>query len=155
MQVYLVRHAHAGTRSNDGRDIYRQLSPDGHVRAAELVEVFAQQSIGRLLSSPATRCAQTLSPLGSARGLEVEESPALWEGSSIDEALGVIEPDGADSVVACSHGDIIPGLIEILAERGVQVSGRGCELGSIWVLEFGEGEWRGARYVSSRDQTLV
>lgn len=155
MQLYMVRHAHAGQRSNDGRDIYRPLSPDGQDRATELVEIFDGKPIDRLLSSPATRCAQTLGPLGAARGMEVEECQDLWEGSSIADAIAAMEIDDADSVVACSHGDIIPAMIDTLGGRGVTISGRGCELGSIWILEFEDGQWRRARYVSSRDQALA
>lgn len=155
MQLFLIRHAHAGQRSNDGRDIYRPLSPQGRERADELVDVFVDQPIDRLLSSPATRCAQTLAPLGSARTLPVEECDALWEGSSIDDALLAMEIKDVEAVVACSHGDIIPALIDRLGGRGVPISGRGCELGSIWVLEFGNRRWQSARYVSSRDQALA
>ncbi len=155
MQLYMVRHAHAGQRSHDGRDIYRPLSPDGQERATELIEVFDGLSIDRLMSSPATRCAQTLAPLGSARGMKVEECQDLWEGSSIADALSAMEIDDAESVVACSHGDIIPALIDTLGARGVPITGRGCELGSIWILHFEDGQWQNARYVSSRDGALT
>ena len=146
MIIYLVRHAHAGQRSHDGRDIFRQLSEDGHNRAQELVSLFAAHPATRIMSSPATRCVQTLTPLAEAVGMEVEECQDLWEGSSIDDALAALEIEGAGNIVACSHGDIIPGLIEMLGARGVQIQGRGCELGSVWILEFKDGQWVGARY---------
>ncbi|MGI9594586.1 MAG: SixA phosphatase family protein [Acidimicrobiales bacterium] len=155
MQLYMVRHAHAGQRSHNGRDIYRPLSTDGHERAAELVEIFDGRPIDRLLSSPATRCSQTLAPLGSARGLEVEECQDLWEGSTIADAIAAMEIGGAQSIVACSHGDIIPAMIDNLGAQGVPIAGRGCELGSIWILEFDEGRWLSARYVSTRDKALA
>ncbi len=155
MKVYLVRHAHAGQRTQDGRDIYRPLSPDGWERAAELVEIFTDRPVDLIMASPASRCVQTLEPLSEARAMPVNECQELWEGSSIAEAIGALETAGQDTVVACSHGDIIPGLIDTLAGRGVAISGRGCELGSIWVLDFADGEWVSARYVSSRDSALA
>lgn len=146
MNIYLVRHAHAGQRAHDGRDIFRQLSPDGHARATELVSLFEQRPAIRVMSSPATRCVQTVAPIAEALGVEVEECQELWEGSSIVDALSCLEIEGTGNVIACSHGDIIPGLIEMLGARGVQVQGRGCELGSVWILEFENGQWVGARY---------
>jgi 8-oxo-dGTP diphosphatase len=154
MQVFMVRHAHAGQRNHDGRDIYRPLSENGRQRADELIEVFAGQPVDRFLSSPATRCVQTLDPLALARGMVVEECQELWEGSSIAEALSVLEAADVENVVACSHGDIIPALIDTLNGQGVTVSGRGCELGSVWVLDFEHGRWQTARYAGS-DRALA
>ncbi len=155
MQLYMVRHAHAGQRSHDGRDIYRPLSPEGHDRASELVQIFSGLAIDQVLSSPATRCSQTVGPLAADRAMEVEECQALWEGSSIDEARTALETLDGQTIVACSHGDIIPSLIESVGGRGATISGRGCELGSIWVMEFNDGQWQSARYVSSREQALA
>lgn len=146
MKIFLIRHAHAGHRSPGGRDIYRQLSPRGQERADELARALADQGAVRILSSPATRCVQTVAPLAELAGVVVEECQPLWEGSGIDEALDLLAIEGPGCVVACSHGDIIPGVIELLAGMNVPVQGRGCELGSIWILEFDGGRWTGARY---------
>lgn len=155
MQVYLVRHAHAGQRQQDGRDIYRPLSARGRDRATELVTLFADLAIDRLLSSPATRCAQTLEPLAAARGLDIVEHDGLWEGSSIADALSAVLSQRAASIVACSHGDVIPAVIDLLAGQGVPVSGRGCELGSVWILEMERGRCSAARYVPARATALA
>lgn len=158
MRIHLIRHAHAGQRRSDLHDKYRPLTPEGHERAEALVQLFANETVDRLLTSPATRCGQTLGPLAAARGLEVEECEALWEGSLITDTLAAIvsagSAPGCDSIVACSHGDIIPGVIEMLGSDGVEISGRGCELGSVWILEHDGGRWRQARYVSSRAAEL-
>lgn len=156
MHAYLIRHAHAGTRAADRHDIYRPLSERGQERADELVTVLAQTSIRRLLSSPATRCTQTLQPLAAARGLEVTEHSELWEDAMALDALALIEANldsdgsrGEDGggVVACSHGNIIPEILDILDRRGVPISGRGCEKGSVWVLSHDGKNWTGARYL--------
>jgi phosphohistidine phosphatase SixA len=158
MRIHLVRHAHAGQRRSDLHDKYRPLTPEGQVRAEALVDLFADQPVDRLLVSPATRCGQTLGPLSAARGIEVEEREPLWEGSLITDALAALEDggrtSGVDSIVACTHGDIIPGIIDLLGDRGVDVSGRGCELGSVWILDYDGDRCRQARYVSSRATSL-
>lgn len=114
--------------------------------------MLAGRPITRILSSPATRCVQTVEPLARALGLEVEEIPALGEGSDGDEVADLLaRSDGAGgAVVACSHGDLIPELIDTLAARGAAISGRGCEKGSVWVLEGEGGQWLRARYVSKK-----
>ena len=155
MKVYLVRHAHAGQRSHDGRDIYRQLSPEGQQRAIDLVQVLADRPVDALMTSPATRCVQTLEPLAAARQLPLVEYQELWEGSSIADAISALEGSAVDAVVACSHGDIIPSLVDTLASRGASITGRGCELGSIWALEYQDGQWVSASYVNSTNGVLA
>jgi len=156
MQIYLIRHAHAGQRRSDGRDIYRPLSVDGSRRAEELVELFAGVAVDLLVSSPAVRCVQTLEPLGRARALPVTEHPSLWEGSSTWDALAGLGALEGEAIVACSHGDIIPSVIDQLGGQGVPVSGRGCELGSIWVLHRDRESrvWTGARYIGPKVTAL-
>ena len=112
--------------------------------------MLADRPITRVLSSPATRCTQTVEPLARGLGLEVEEAAALAEGSSWDEVVELLARDQDGEVVACSHGDVIPELIDGLAAQGVAVSGRGCEKGSIWVLEGDGRQWLRARYVSKK-----
>jgi 8-oxo-dGTP diphosphatase len=156
MQLYLVRHAHAGQRLPGGRDRYRPLSPEGRERAAALADLFTGCDIDRLLSSPATRCQQTLETLAASTGQAIEDFALLWEGSDTADTLSALESLDDEVVVACSHGDIIPALIDQLAVAGVPVSGRGCELGSIWVVERDRdrGDWAGARYVGPRATSL-
>jgi 8-oxo-dGTP diphosphatase len=115
-----------------------------------LASLFADRSIDLLWSSPATRCLQTLGPLAQSKGLQIVEHPNLAEGADtratladLDELIG---RDG--TVVACSHGDIIPPVIDQLAHRGVEIRGRECEVGSLWALEPADGQtWRQARYI--------
>ena len=103
MNVYLIRHAQAGDRGHGPRDKYRPLSDKGQRRAAELATMLGDAPISRIVSSPATRCTQTVQPLADALGLEVVEHDDLWEGSSIDDVLAVLqggpEPGDAGSPV--------------------------------------------------------
>ncbi len=155
MRLYLIRHAHAGQRLPGGHDRYRPLSDQGQERAAELADLFAGVTIDRLVASPATRCLQTLGPLAQACGASIDEDPSLFEGSDTRQTLADLESlEGASQVVACSHGDVIPAVLEQLGGLGVPLAGRGCELGSVWIVERSEGRWTGARYVNPRATTL-
>ena len=148
MRLFLVRHAQAGDRMVGARDLYRPLSPKGRQRAEEIGLLLAPSKPDRILSSPATRCVQTVEPLAARTGLDVEEHPDLWEGSTISHVLSLLgNADAAEVIVACSHGDVIPEAIEAIAAEGAQINGRGCEKGSIWVVERDGRRWAHAYYL--------
>lgn len=74
----LVRHSHAGEKKQwHGPDVERPLSPLGHEQAHGLVAALSGIEIETLLSSPTTRCRQTLLPLAQARGLPIHDEPLL------------------------------------------------------------------------------
>ncbi|MEL6986038.1 MAG: phosphoglycerate mutase family protein [Actinomycetota bacterium] len=154
MRLYLIRHAHAGQRLPGGRDQYRPLSAQGRERASVLAELFEGITIDRLLASPATRCQQTLAVLAQSHGLTIDDDPNLFEGSDTRETLAQLASLDDEAVVACSHGDVIPAVLEQLGALGVPLTGRGCELGSVWVLERAKDRWVGARYVNPRAASL-
>ena len=147
MRLYLIRHAQAGERSAGHRDIYRPLSPKGHTRAQSIADLLADASITRVLSSPAIRCVQTVEPLANRLDLNIEEHPDLWEGSLIPHVLALLLQYQLPAVAACSHGDIIPAVIEAIAADGANVSGRGCEKGSVWVADHDGQSWTRAFYL--------
>lgn len=153
MHAYLIRHAHAGDRTADRNDIYRPLSARGSAQAGALVEVLADAPLRQLITSPATRCRQTLEPLAEARGKELVEHPGLWEDATPAEALAVVEENLDGGVAICSHGNIIPEVLEILERRGVPIDGRGCAKGSVWILSHNGDTWTGARYVKASTGT--
>ena len=147
MDVYLIRHAHAGSRQSGHHDKYRQLSEKGRLRAATIGELFAPIEIGTILSSTATRCVQTVEPLAAAKGLDICETDDLWEGAPIDRVLDLLDQHMATGLVACSHGDIIPELIDWLGANGTELHGHGCEKGSIWVLSHDGRRWTEGRKI--------
>ena len=121
--VYVVRHAHAGSRRDwAGPDAERPLSERGWRQAKGLAEVLDRTFDARpvrLLASPAVRCRQTLEPLGALLGTEVEVEDRLREGTSGVSARLLLEECG-DDVVLCSHGDVIPDLLDVLAAEGAR-----------------------------------
>lgn len=138
--LYLVRHAKAGSRSDfDGDDIDRPLTSTGHRQAAELAARLAAVSPTVLVSSPYRRCVETLEPLAVAVDGEVRTDERLGElgagQAHPDTALFELLHDLPDRAVLCSHGDVIPAIINSLSERGMQVHGP-AQWGkaSVWIL---------------------
>lgn len=154
MRLFLIRHAHAGERSPGHHDLYRPLSPKGHRRAEAISHLLADAPITRVLSSPATRCVQTVEPLAGSLGLEVEEHPDLWEGSLTNHVLALLSQQHDGATAACSHGDIIPEVVEAVAVQGAHISGRGCEKGSVWILDHNGEIWTRARYLDRSQDRL-
>lgn len=150
MTVYLVRHAKAGDRSRwEGDDRTRPLSGTGRAQAAALVERLADATFEHIVASPYVRCLETVLPLASARGIALEPDEALAEGASLDAALALLRKHSVGGAVLCSHGDVIPMLLDHLAGQGVDLGpGPQCAKGSTWVLETDpQGEVRRARYL--------
>lgn len=141
MPIYVVRHAKAGSRSDfEGDDIDRPLTSAGRRQAAELASRLAAVSPTVIVSSPYRRCVETLEPLAVAIDAEVRIDARLGE-----FATGRARPDTAlfellhslpDRAVLCSHGDVIPAIINSLSEQGMQVNGN-AQWGkaSVWVLQ--------------------
>jgi phosphohistidine phosphatase SixA len=146
--IYLVRHAHAGDRSAWGDDDrLRPLSPRGTAAAEAIAGWFDERPVTRLVSSPSLRCLQTLGPLSRARSLEIEADRRVEEGAEPAEALALVRELSEVSAVVCSHGDVIPDLLDSLRDDGTKIVGRGCEKGSIWQLDTRAGRVRTATYV--------
>lgn len=149
MTLFVVRHAKAGKRGLfDGDDLLRPLDRTGQAQSRVIADSLKDRPIRRLLSSEATRCVQTLEPLGDELGLPIGTHEALLEGvrpARTVELLRELAMTGADAAV-CSHRDVIPATIRLLAMEGtVLIGGQGCAKGSIWELDV-----RGRDIVSAR-----
>ena len=148
--LYLVRHADAGNRGAwVGDDFERRLDDFGSMQAEAIAVALAERPVRRILSSPYVRCVDTVVPLGRALGLPVEASDELAEGSYVADALdllGSLAAAEGDSVL-CSHGDVIPGVLWVLAQYGLDIGDLGrCKKGSIWELEVVGGRIVAATY---------
>lgn len=137
--VWVVRHAAAGDRDDwQGEDLLRPLTSKGRRQADAIAAGLAGHGIDAIYSSPFVRCRQTVEPLARIAGLNVENSEFLAEGARESETLEWLRSMGGRHVVACSHGDVIPGLIGRLDALGVPLySPRGIldvKKASIWTL---------------------
>jgi broad specificity phosphatase PhoE len=147
MDVFVVRHAKAGSRRRfEGDDELRPLSRNGRVQAKALAEQLAHRDIARVLTSPYTRCIETIAPLAHQLGVDVEIEDVLAEGADWSYALAIIEQSTLPTVL-CSHGDVIGDLMHHLDQRGVPLDDDRIEKGSTWVLQVEEGEVVKARYL--------
>lgn len=138
MAIHVVRHADAGRRADwDGPDDERPLSRRGRGQADDIASELTLAAPARILSSPLVRCVETVQPLADALGIAVQLHPGLAEGAPLGETLSLMAEVASETVVVCSHGDVIPPLLRHLADRGARVQGSDPEVakGSIWVVQ--------------------
>jgi phosphohistidine phosphatase SixA len=134
--IYLLRHAHAGSKKNwEGPDDRRPLSATGRREAAGLVVRLAALPVGTVLSSPALRCLQTVGPLAEQRGLPVALDGRLHVDAQVEETAALLlSPDLGDTVL-CTHGELIGELLGRLREGGAPITEDAeWPKGSTWVL---------------------
>ena len=137
MTTYLVRHAKAGRRGEfDGPDWLRPLTQAGQLQARGLLQQFHTSKFQAVISSPYVRCMETVVPLASNHGLPIEPHEALAEASPLDATMDLLREHWDTGAAMCSHGDIIPMVLEHLQTLGTDLGNSPkCEKGSTWVLE--------------------
>jgi 8-oxo-(d)GTP phosphatase len=137
--VLLVRHGKAGKRTRwQGDDRERPLEADGRRQARLLASFGSYFCPDRILAADLVRCIQTVEPLAARLGLDVEtgtqfsdESFASDPERAVDELLAVAK--SGNTIVVCSQGDAIPGIIDRLPLRPPpgDVTTR---KGAVWVI---------------------
>lgn len=161
--VELLRHAKAGSRKDwhEGPDAQRPLTEEGWAQARVLAdELLALGEPDLLLSSPLTRCWQTMEPLArriqrpivgadplaESPGVPVVDAGSLWVGAAWlgGRAVGLIDELVAgrpgQRLVLCSHGDIIPATLSVLAGRdGLDLDDVHLKKGGRATLAFAQG----------------
>jgi len=147
-RVLLVRHGEAGERSEwTGVDRDRPLTSEGRVQAERLAALYEGQPLDHLYTSGYLRCLETMEPLAARRGLALEPVAWLEEGADAAQALAALLAGG--NVVACTHGDVVSGILFELADRGVALgSTPRMRKGSTWVLDVAGGRVSSARYLA-------
>lgn len=114
----IVRHAKAVSRSSykGTDDTQRPLDPRGTKRAGDLVPLLAAYGLTRLVTSPSTRCTDTLAPYAASRRL-----PLVGKNGLSEEAF-TVDPAKAEKHLAallrrgeaaalCTHGPLLPTLV--------------------------------------------
>ena len=146
-RVLVVRHAEAGERSEwRGDDRIRPLTHAGRAEAERLAECLDGRGLRQVLSSGYARCLQTVAPLATRWGIEVAKVAWLEEGADPVAALDTLI--ARDDVLACTHGDVVSGILFELADRGVSLgSSPRMQKGSTWVLDVDDGAVTRARYL--------
>jgi 8-oxo-dGTP diphosphatase len=155
MAIYLVRHAQALSRSGwQGPDEERPLSSKGERQAKGLIDLIAHPEVRRVLSSPALRCTTTVQPAAEKLGLDVKVAPELAEGAGGKSAVALIRELLAKKgdAVLCTHGDIIPEVLRMIARDDVRFrDDPRWAKGSTWVFEGQGTTITEARYLPPPD----
>jgi 8-oxo-dGTP diphosphatase len=137
MTLLLVRHGVAERRRDwKQADHLRPLTAKGQQQAEGLVDVLAEYGVRRICSSPYLRCVQTVEPLAAKLGLAVEQLDELADGAD-DDACRLVPGLAGETTVFCTHGDVVPALLSVLAPRAVR--GRAdlpLAKGSTWVVDL-------------------
>ena len=147
--LLLVRHAHAGSRSDwDGPDDLRPLDARGSSDARRLAEVLPLFGPRAVFTAPPVRCRDTVAPLAERLCVDLQALPELGEeGFAADPEAGLavvdrlLEPLSAPGVtVVCSQGGAIPSVLMALGvewerSRAYPPAAKG----SVWVLGGGPG----------------
>ena len=150
MAIFLIRHAKAGSRSAwTDSDSTRPLDDSGLRQATAIAEHWGHAAPVAVFSSPRLRCVQTVTPLAERFGLEVQVEPDMEEDTPFERALRVVE-DAPDGTVFCSHGDVIPEVVDALIRRGMDVNGLSGALrkSAMFVLHRENGRFITADYVA-------
>lgn len=149
--VHLWRHAAAGSRDTwDGDDELRPLTGEGRLQSQAVAARLADAGVDRILTSRYVRCVQTVEPLAALVPLPIEVHPLLAEGADAAALGDLVAGMAGHDAVMCSHGDMIPAVLEHLSNRGVELrspTGRfDCRKGSVWTVEIEVGEPKVALY---------
>jgi 8-oxo-(d)GTP phosphatase len=154
VRIVLVRHGHAGTKEGwAGDDRLRPLDARGRRQAKHLLGVLVPLSPTRLVSSPYTRCLQTMELVSTKTGLPIEEDVAFTPNAAqraVEVVRGLSSLDPSSRVAICTHGEVIGEVLGVIAsEDGIRLSRRPPGLkGCAWILDFHKGKVATARYIS-------
>ena len=130
-RLVLIRHAH---RDTEIHTMDNGLSEKGKKQVKQVVNfAHARDLEGALfISSPKKRCVETIAPVAESYSAKVKIEAALGEGGSsamLDSFISWWKNEAPELVVACSHGDVIPMLVEKLIGAHISIKKAGwCEL---------------------------
>jgi 8-oxo-dGTP diphosphatase len=145
----LFRHATAGDRTKwIGHDKGRVLTKKGRRQAEAVAASLRDAGIERILTSPYDRCVQSVEPLSRVTEAPIEVRDVLAEESDIDASYALVDEVLGTNAVLCSHGDVIPALINRMMWAGLSLTSRFyCSKGSIWQVEVEGGKFTTGHYV--------
>lgn len=123
--LVVVRHAQSMARSRWSEpDPLRPLDEVGQARADELVPLLQAYGVGRVVTSPSTRCVDTVTPFAVAASVRLRTKRGLSEeGFEQDPNKVVKHADSAlrraRPMTVCTHRPLLPDLLTHLADRSV------------------------------------
>ncbi|MGB7820168.1 MAG: NUDIX hydrolase [Ornithinibacter sp.] len=148
-QVLLVRCAPATPRERWVHDdVARPLTAEGEHLARSLVSLTSMFEVKHVMSAPARRCLDTVTPLAMGQSLVVEVSESLTDGRLLD-AQGVVDRVRGTGSVVCTHEDVISAVLRRLEVRDhiTMSPDLGRRRGSVWILTGDEHRYTAAHYL--------
>jgi len=144
----VLRHGVAQARSSwADEDRLRPLRAGGQRQAERLVPVLAAYDVRRLVTSPATRCVETVEPYAAASGSKLQHEDVLSEEGHTDRAVrrlvrelvGELQsvPARAGGLVLCTHRPVLPAIFD-----AVGLEDPVLEKGEMAVLHLRRGQVR-------------
>ncbi len=121
--LVVIRHAKSRPRGSwDRPDPLRPLDDRGRGEAAALAPLLAAYAPSRLVSSPSLRCVDTLRPYADRSGCPVRLRPGLSEEGYAEDPTRAVHHlrrllERGTPAALCSHGPVLPDLLEALAAR--------------------------------------
>lgn len=103
-----------------------------------MADFFTDRPVRAVWSSQAQRCIETVAPIAEIHDVPFAVRSELTEGARPNDLLELLrdEASAEGDLVLCSHGDLIPEVLNRLLREGMAMRGpRGCEKASIWELE--------------------
>lgn len=155
-ELVVLRHAKAVSRGDwTGDDADRPLTGRGMAQSAALADWLAPWGPTEIVTSPWTRCRQTVAPRAQALGTDPEVLESLSEDRYAADPLRT-EREIAERVTAgrstlfCSHRPVLPAVLSTIggrvgeAARGRLLPHAGMVVGGFAVLQLGQradGSW--------------
>ena len=130
-RIVFIRHAHRDTEIHS-RD--NGLSDKGKKQVRQVVRFSRLRELENALylTSPKIRCVETITPVAEEYRSEVVVESRIGEGGTLKDLESFIDwwkYEAPDLVVACSHGDVIPLLVERITGGSVAIKKAGwCEI---------------------------
>ena len=127
----LVRHAKSKPRGKwAGDDRRRPLDAVGCEQARTVAAVLGAYGVQRVVSSSSQRCVSTVEPYAVKRGLRVRTRDSLSEEGFEESPAGALAQisrllEKGDPSAVCTHGPVLPTLIEVLHGRAAVSPERG------------------------------
>lgn len=120
--VVVLRHASARARRTwRGEDAVRPLLAAGRLEAARLVPLLDAFGVDDVLTSPSTRCVETVAPLVASLGLTARSEPMLAEGAGPPRQVADAVRRELDALrgtrrtlLVCSHRPVLPAIFDAL-----------------------------------------
>lgn len=121
--LLVVRHAHARSRGSwDGPDARRPLSAAGREQLPRIAALLGAYAPERVLSSPSTRCAETVRPFAEEHGVRLVTRKGLSE-EGFEADPGKVRKHlrrllaAAGPAALCTHRPLLPVVLEEVWRR--------------------------------------